>query len=398
MNFSNKKIAKFFNYTLIVVFLVLISAPFIGTLYGMEEKINNLDNSEKRTLAKKPEININNFDFGDYADEMENFINDNFGFRSIMVRWNQLLHVKWLHTAPITKWLAEKGERIQSDVVIGKDGWYYYAKDRAMDDYRGLIQLSEKQLEDMKVKLENNQRWLNELGIEMVVFIAPNKSSIYPEYIPDNYNKVGDQTRLDQFKDYMSVNSDVKLIDPRVRLLNAKKDNLLYNITGTHWNEYGGFIAYGQLIEYLGNLFPVIEVPSLSDYNITIETQGGKDLAIMMSIQDYVQEQFVKVRPKNGFQAVNDELLFDDPNPNYSMDLVAKKIDDENLPKAVIFRDSFMNVVEPYLSEHFRRSSYVWTYDILPHVIEIEKPDIVIYEFVERNLEEALLRFLTIVK
>jgi len=398
MNFSNKKIAKFFNYALIVVFIVFISSPFIGTIYGIEEKWPSDEDSEKRVLAELPEINFSAFDFGDYADDMEEFINDNFGFRSIMVRWNQLLHVKWLNTAPITKWLNEQGGQVQSDVIVGKNGWYYYAKEKAIDDYRGLVELTEKQLKSMQVKLEDNQKWLNDMGIKMVVFIAPNKSSIYPEYLPDYYNKVNNRTRLDQFIEHMSKNSNVIIIDPREAMISAKEENRLYNVTGTHWNDFGGFIAYRELINYLYIIFPEIQIPLLENYIITDITEGGKDLAIMMSIQNYVQEQYIKVKPINGFKAINDELLFDDPNPNPQTPLVAKKIDNSLLPKAVIFRDSFMNVVEPYLSENFRRSSYVWTYDILSHVIKTEKPDIVIYEFIERNIEEALLQFLTIAK
>jgi hypothetical protein len=40
----------------------------------------------------------------------------------------------------------------------------------------------------------------------------------------------------------------------------------------------------------------------------------------------------------------------------------------------------------PFLSEHFSRILYVWERDVDPHVVRIEKPDIVIQEIVGRFL------------
>ena len=58
------------------------------------------------------------------------------------------------------------------------------------------------------------------------------------------------------------------------------------------------------------------------------------------------------------------------------------------LPRAVMFRDSFAECMIPFLSEHFRRILYIhlepeeFHYDL----VEREKPDMVIQEMVERKL------------
>ena len=56
----------------------------------------------------------------------------------------------------------------------------------------------------------------------------------------------------------------------------------------------------------------------------------------------------------------------------------------------VMFRDSFASAMVPYLSEHFRRSTYIWKWnydaDLFKAVIEKEQPQIVIDECVERLL------------
>jgi hypothetical protein len=65
---------------------------------------------------------------------------------------------------------------------------------------------------------------------------------------------------------------------------------------------------------------------------------------------------------------------------------VALGVDDESLPRAVVFRDSFGNALIPYLSEHFERVLFVWERDVLPWVVEEEKPTVVIQQITGRML------------
>jgi alginate O-acetyltransferase complex protein AlgJ len=52
----------------------------------------------------------------------------------------------------------------------------------------------------------------------------------------------------------------------------------------------------------------------------------------------------------------------------------------------VIFRDSFMSRLVPFLSEHFSRAVYLWQNDFDDDVVTREHPDIVIQEIVGRHL------------
>ena len=57
---------------------------------------------------------------------------------------------------------------------------------------------------------------------------------------------------------------------------------------------------------------------------------------------------------------------------------------------AVVFRDSFASGMYPYLSETFARVAYYWAYptsDDFYKIIELEKPDVVIEERVERMFQ-----------
>ncbi len=72
-------------------------------------------------------------------------------------------------------------------------------------------------------------------------------------------------------------------------------------------------------------------------------------------------------------------LFFADP--------VAMEIDNEKLPKLLMYRDSYTNALVPLISEHFQKSIYLWTYHMDPKTIEKIQPDIVVLEILERFLD-----------
>lgn len=58
----------------------------------------------------------------------------------------------------------------------------------------------------------------------------------------------------------------------------------------------------------------------------------------------------------------------------------------------MVFQDSFGTALVPYLSEHFRRTAYIWDYPnriVMTAATISEHPDIVIEERVERHLSHC---------
>ena len=60
--------------------------------------------------------------------------------------------------------------------------------------------------------------------------------------------------------------------------------------------------------------------------------------------------------------------------------------DSINLPRAVIFRDSFFSELQPFVSEHFRRAVFLWQPNFDGKIVEREPCEIVIQEMAERSL------------
>ena len=66
-------------------------------------------------------------------------------------------------------------------------------------------------------------------------------------------------------------------------------------------------------------------------------------------------------------------------------EVVITERDDQDMPVAVVFRDSTCDFLIDFLSSHFKRVIYIWHKgDIYREVIEKEKPDIVINFMAER--------------
>ena len=56
---------------------------------------------------------------------------------------------------------------------------------------------------------------------------------------------------------------------------------------------------------------------------------------------------------------------------------------------AIVFRDSFGNALMPFLGYDFGKVTYLWQYAVSARWIELEKPDVVISEMVEREFNVA---------
>ena len=62
------------------------------------------------------------------------------------------------------------------------------------------------------------------------------------------------------------------------------------------------------------------------------------------------------------------------------------EIPGSSLPRAVVFRDSFVSALAPFLSEHFSRVAYAWQKDFDAPLVQRERADVVIQEIASRHL------------
>ena len=361
---------------LVGAFVVLISLPLLGMIFGFDRSFVL---EENRNLATRPELKLARQALRAFPARVEAYFNDGFGFRKRLIYWLALVKVQGL------------GVTSTPGVTLGRDGWLYLASDAAISSYRASQPFTPAQLETYRQIVEARHDWLAERGIPYVLIIPPNKETIYPEFMPPAYTKVNSRSRLDQLVDHMKSHSNVPIIDVRDDLRRAKQVERVYDVTDSHWNSLGGYIAYARIMQALNAWSPQAQAISRSDFVEVIESGPGGDLAKMLGIADKLPEGRLKLVPRSGwhFHQVDEAFPIAASCAYPELTMATERLD-AKLPRAVLFRDSFAAQLIPFLAEHFERMLCIWDSAFDRAIIEHERPGVVIQEIVERSIEKAL--------
>lgn len=357
-----------------LLFLLFISLPMLNQVFRF---VRPYEIVEKRKLAEKP-----GFDFRQpfsYLKDYEDYYNDHFIFRTRWVRWNNLLTYRIFHSAA------------SPDVVIGRQGWLFLGNVNEyfdeVDYYRNLKPFTAWELRRWQILLEERRAWLKRRGIRYFFAVAPNKSTIYPEFMPNWVRKINPRSRLDQLIAHLRKYSPLTILDLRPALLEAKRIRPTYNQTDTHWNDWGAYVAYGEIIKRLQQDFNFIRPRPLHDYQIRQAKFTNGDLALMLTLPDIFWENQWQFEAKVPLQArvirVDDQELRD-KQATLSVHACATG----RLPAALMVHDSFAVQLKQFLSEDFSKIVYIWNWSLhfFDKVIEKEEVKIVIDEMVEESL------------
>lgn len=234
------------NWVIVILFLLCILLPELNRQLSF---IPDAPSTEMRVLAPRPTFNIRNI--SNFIQQFDSFYNDHFGFRLHLVTINTFLHVKLFGISGVP------------NVIIGKRGWLFYTRHRPTDPktlfgWQGYNPYSFDQLKAIQKNLEAEDMWFTKRNITFLILPAPNKHSIYPEYLPWQFNTVIGPSRYVQIFEHMKLYSKLKLIDVREKFMIAKKLHSvdMYYKTDTHWNSIGAFFAYEEIMKRLLTVYP----------------------------------------------------------------------------------------------------------------------------------------------
>jgi hypothetical protein len=355
-----------------IVFLVFLCFPLVDSVFKIVPKS---DLVEKRKMARKPVFRFSScYKFpGQYG----RYYNDHFPFRSRLIYWNNFLKLKLFGLSGVGK------------VLVGKQGWLFMDKPGnypgTVEYYRSLRLFSRQELEQWKRVLEERHQWLTQRGIHYLFMIVPNKNTIYPEYMPDHIRKVRPYSRMDQLVSFLREYSNVPVLDLRKALWQAKEKKVVYSRTDTHWNAYGAYIAYRELMKFVSRYFEKAQPLPLSRFGIETRNWSGGDLAEMLFLhREVLRENVLRLGDDAPLKAAGGGLPKISPfvKQGYTENKTAP------LPNILMVHDSFYKRLKPYLSESFSRVLYIWDWDMncYPRIIERENPQLVIDEMAERFL------------
>ena len=154
--------------------------------------------------------------------------------------------------------------------LIGKNDYLFLINDtnRELEVHCNNLQL---------VNEENLKRYLNIDNFLLIIF--PNKSLVYKEYLPDNY----DAKYRPAFDAYSKVLKD-KIIDTYNVL---KKEEDVYYKTDTHINMKGSYVVYRYFIQELNRIFNM----NIQPKELTLSSNHTNLMELQIGIGDLLWAQ-----------------------------------------------------------------------------------------------------------
>ncbi len=334
-------------------FFTLCLLPSLGMLF--QEKVTPVGNER---LAPKPSVTKADGSFNwDFLDGVSSYFKDRVALRHEMITANSAL------TASLF------GVITNEDVILGTDGWLYYAE--TLDDYEGVNLMDNRECCAAARTLSLMREYASGLGVRFLFAVAPNKNSLYPEHMPKRYaasENPGNAGRIFAGLDTLKV--------PYADLftLFKKQDEVLYFDTDSHWNNRGAALAG----DYICGLMGLGDEGFFGSGNVMQPMHSGDLYLMAYPSGKRLEDDAVFNRP---FTFTYDERF------HSAEDLRIYTSNKGKPGSLVMFRDSFGNALHPFMAERFGKAffSRAVPYDLT--ALERENADTLVIELVERNLD-----------
>ena len=287
-------------------------------------------------------------------------------------------------------------------VLVGYDGYMFY-KD-TLNDFTGQGFLHDQIYDRAVSMLKERNDFARANGMKFYFVIAPNKNTVYPDYMPEGYT-MAQYRRYDQFVSILN-SAGITAIDLRSAMSSAvaacPERNLYYKFD-THWNNHAGFIAYETLMNVIKKDYPNVVVHSKSEYQINYCETYMKDQAWYLGYYDHFKDygpvytlksqrtatltNYQKKDAWGQFQFAHEETS--GPNRGYSDKLYwFRYVNSYNTsaPNIYVMRDSYSIAMNTFLKDSFYESTYNWTFAFNKQEILDADADVILVIVSERNL------------
>jgi hypothetical protein len=359
--------ARIKNIIFSIVFLVSIALPFpIFILANGGFSSENIKTIQK----ENPSTSIFNAINKDFKSK--------YGMRESYLQSHNDIKYTFLNESAIPK-----------KVVVGEEGWFYIGNGSSNSIYETLKATTFNHQEKEKVldNFRTNQLWLDSMGISYFTCVAPNKMSVYPEFYYSG--KLEGNSKFEDLRQYLSENN-WDLIDLKSKILEKKDSLRLYHKTDTHWNDDGAYLGYLQLIESLHVKFSKILPVKLSEFKKVEMDSVGMDLSFMLGLQN-VEKRIVYKNDNSDITELDRRYKVPVEFSHEDWEYEIRYKNKNGLPfKVMLVRDSFSRAWLKYLKETFAEVVLIWDWKLRKDMVEKEKPDILIQEIVERDIESFL--------
>ena len=326
------------------IFLALCLSLSIGTLlFGPADAVAN------ERLAELPSIQTEDGRINtNYLSQLQSYVNDRFFLRQKLITLDRRM----------SSLLGVSGE---SSVIAGKDGWLFFAE--TLDDYTGTNLMSSRELFSAASNVALMDEYCRTNGKEFTFIIAPNKNSLYGQFMPD-YGVTAKTSNAKQFHDLLDQ-LQVEYVDLFTAL--GEIPETLYFAHDSHWNSKGAALG----ADLINRSFGVDSNYFGADFSQSATHEGDLYAMVFPGAQD------TERNPVYG-----GELNYTFTSKATQPDAIVLTTEGTGNGNLLCYRDSFGILLYPYLADSYASTKFSRSvsYDMTG------SEDYVAVELVERNL------------
>ncbi|MDP4153078.1 MAG: hypothetical protein Q8865_06540 [Bacillota bacterium] len=240
-----RKITAMFIVSLTVIFFILHLA--------LPDRKNSF--IENRSLAQAPVLSAARVFSGDFRNDTNNYVSDQFPFRDMFIKAYMTLTAK-----------HGNGETYKQ-IIEGKNGYDYYIYDenQILSIYGPKKDIGLADVWNKKITAIDDLR--KELNFDFVIDLVPSKAEALNPMLPARLQHNTDKEIKDRF--FSKTPRDIIKIDTMTEFDKKPLDELkkCYLNTDNHWNFYGAYEGFKVLCD---NLHRTLNLnTSIAPYNFT---------------------------------------------------------------------------------------------------------------------------------
>jgi hypothetical protein len=323
------------------LFVLILLSPAVIGLLGL-----NLNIKVERIGIKPPRFDVRALFNKDYYRSFDQYVNDNFSLRSPLIfakRWSDY------HVFGVTD---------IADVHVGSRGWLYSRE--SIEDYLKAACDDSAAIEQLVLTLHAMEQMIEASGRRFIFTIAPNKSTIYPEFlgfVPPGQNC--GRSHYDLFLETLERHPLQHFVRLDSQLQNAKQSRaLLYGPTSAYWNDLGAGIAANAIHS------EIVQAPG--------------PYPVFADLHRQPIEQNDLARRMMGFRTEVEDAAV----------VQARSTGSSDRPNAIVYGDGYIKNLIPHLARMFDRFQ-VLRADSIPsqqHGEDWQAADVILIERAESEL------------
>ncbi|SFB04464.1 MULTISPECIES: DHHW family protein [unclassified Bacillus (in: firmicutes)] len=392
---------KIINILFISTFLIIIFSVGIISYVKDDRPISPVEN---RTLAQRPFIDPKTIVSGKFFKDFETYFADQIYGRDHILK-------------AYTKEQLFLKRAIINDIVVAKNDWLLYEPSAAGIAY-----------EEMDKSLANLKTLADETGVEVHFAAAPYKMNMLENIYPTFINEQLGIKRQQYFMSHLPSNvHGINLYQSYKEEFTQDQLETMFFKTDHHWNIDGAFIGYQKIINGLSDNSKIFKGKPLEKENMKmvcnheaqfvgslnqrlysmVNTEGEK----ACYYEPFFDADHGKVSTKtwdgkvyNNIKDIyasgvnrKDTIMY---GHLFTWDYPEIKFEYDNAPNdlhVLILKDSYGNPIQPFLAQHFSKTSILdirhYQEKSIAQYVKDNKVDMILFVYNDSNLTGAMYEF-----